>query len=83
MILLGLVLIAVGATVIAVPDSDDRLFSISRTHGPSALDAAGIAVVLAGWALLLAVLWRGRAFVRRSRAFPLGVALFLAGVAAL
>jgi hypothetical protein len=79
----GLALLVIGGVVIALPDSDDRLFSISRTHGPSELDGAGIVLVLTGWALLLRVIWRGRVAVRRNRALPLGVAVFAAGAAIL
>jgi len=83
LIRLGLALLVVGGFVIALPDSDERLFSLSRTHGPSLLDGVGIAIVGAGWALLLLVIWRRRSLVRQSRAFPLGVLVFVAGAAVL
>lgn len=51
---------AVGVVLVALPDDDRRLFSLSRTHGPAALDAAGGALVLLAWALLWAGLWRRR-----------------------
>ncbi len=41
-----------GIAVIALPDDDHRLFSISDTHGPSAVDAVGVAILLGGWLLL-------------------------------
>jgi hypothetical protein len=39
----------VGGLLIALPDTGPRLFSLSRTHGPSALDAIGAVLVLIGW----------------------------------
>jgi hypothetical protein len=79
LILLGVALLLVGGVVIALPDSDDRLFSISETHGPSLVDAGGIAVVAIGWVLLLREIAGG--IDARSRGFVLGVLLF--GVGAL
>lgn len=52
-----------GAAVVALPDGGPRLVSLSRTHGPSLLDAAGIVVLLAAWVPVLAVLWAGRALL--------------------
>ena len=52
---------AVGAAIIALPDAGPRVVSLSRTHGPSLLDAAGVLVLLAAWVPVLAVLWAGRA----------------------
>ena len=49
-----------GAAVVALPDSGPRLVSLSRTHGPSLLDAVGILVLVAAWVPVLAVLWAGR-----------------------
>ena len=57
------------------------MFSISRTHGPSAIDAIGIGTILVDWILLLRVIWRGRSAVRRSALFPVGVVLVGAGAA--
>ena len=48
----------VGAAIIALPDSDDRLFSLSRTHGPSPVDLLGVLVLLVVWIPIPAVLWR-------------------------
>lgn len=52
---------AVGALVIALPDSDERVMSFSRTHGPSAVDLLGVVVLLAAWAPVAATLWSSRA----------------------
>ena len=51
----------VGAAIVALPDSGERVFSFSRTHGPSPLDLLGVAMLLGSWlpiALLLPSLWR-------------------------
>lgn len=55
-------LVAGGVAMMALPDDDVRVFTISRTHGPAALDAVGIVLVLVAWVLLLAGVW-----TRRSR----------------
>lgn len=52
---------AVGAAVVALPDAGPRVVSLSRTHGPSLLDSAGILLLLVAWVPVLAVLWAGRA----------------------
>jgi hypothetical protein len=52
---------AVGAVVVALPDSDQRVFSFSRTHGPSPLDLLGVAILVGCWlpvAIALPSLWR-------------------------
>ena len=57
----------VGVVVVALPDSDDRLFSFSRTHGPSPVDVLGMLVLIAVWLPVAHVLWlRRRAFHGRS-----------------
>lgn len=55
-------LVAGGVALMALPDDDVRVFTISRTHGPAALDAVGIVLVLVAWVLLVAGVW-----TRRSR----------------
>jgi hypothetical protein len=49
-----------GSLLIALPDPDRRLFSISDDHGPGLVDFAGAVVLLAGWIVLDAQIWRGR-----------------------
>jgi len=63
----------VGAAIVALPDSGERVFSFSRTHGPSPLDLLGVAMLLGSWlpiALLLPSLWRatGAAAARSAAA---------------
>ncbi len=51
----------VGAAIVALPDSGERVFSFSRTHGPSPLDLLGVAVLVGSWlpiAVLMPSLWR-------------------------
>lgn len=75
---------AVGvATIVLGDEAAPRLFAFSRTHGPSAVEAAGVAALLLGWATLLAGVWRGRArLARMSRwAAGAGLASLVAGAA--
>jgi uncharacterized membrane protein YidH (DUF202 family) len=62
-LLVAVPLVVLGAALVALPDDDRRLFSISRDHGPSALDTAGVALVLAGWGAVVYGVWRRRARV--------------------
>jgi len=72
----------VGVAIIALPDSDDRLFSLSRTHGPSPADALGMLVLLAAWVPVPAVLWRRRTALHGRGAAAVAV-LAVAGVVGL
>ena len=52
---------ATGAAIVALPDSDERVFSLSRTHGPSLVDLLGVVVLVGSWlpvAVVLPALWR-------------------------
>lgn len=51
----------VGGVLVALPDADHRLVSFSRDHGPSALDALGVVILIAGWGVLGHALWAHRA----------------------
>ncbi|GAB3264828.1 hypothetical protein GCM10027448_41100 [Nocardioides dilutus] len=54
----------VGAVVVALPDSDQRVLSFSRTHGPAPLDLFGVAILVGCWlpiALVIPSLWRAMA----------------------
>jgi hypothetical protein len=50
----------VGAAVVAMPDKGPRLFSFSETHGPSAVDLAGMAALVAAWLPVAVLLWSAR-----------------------
>ena len=54
--------------MVALPDSGDRLVSLSDAHGPSALDAVGIVLLLAGWVAAVREVWRRREKVLESTA---------------
>jgi hypothetical protein len=77
-----------GAAIVALPDSDERVFSLSRTHGPSPVDLVGVTVLVGAWlpvALVLPSLWRvaGAVPARLSAALAVagvaGVAITIAG----
>lgn len=72
----------VGATIIALPDSDERLFSLSRTHGPSPVDLLGVLVLLVVWLPIPAILWRRRRALHGGAARVIAV-LAVAGVVGL
>lgn len=59
---------AVGAFVVALPDGGPRVLSLSETHGPSWLDLAGIAVVVAAWLPVPHLFWSQRAALRDAMA---------------
>jgi uncharacterized membrane protein YidH (DUF202 family) len=52
-----LILIAAGIVIVALPDSGQRLFSISRDHGPSLQDALGLILVFIGYGWFLKQAW--------------------------
>jgi len=58
---------AVGGLLVGVPDRGPRLFSLSRTHGPSLVDAVGALVLLFGWVALDAAVLRRRGRLREAR----------------
>lgn len=49
-----------GTVLIALPDPDNRLFSISEGHGPGPTDLVGALLLIAGWAALDVLIWLGR-----------------------
>jgi hypothetical protein len=52
---------AVGAALVALPDTGPRLLEFSGAHGPGLLDTVGIGLLLVGSLGLWRHLWRGRA----------------------
>jgi drug/metabolite transporter (DMT)-like permease len=77
----GLVLLVVGVVLVALPDTNDRIFSLSPQHGPAAVDLLGAVLLCAGWALLLATTagpWR-----RVRAVFATGAGAAIAAVAGL
>ena len=49
-----------GTVLIALPDPDRRLFSISESHGPGLTDFLGAVLLVAGWVVLDVQVWLGR-----------------------
>ena len=62
-----LVLIVAGITIVALPDSGERLFSISREHGPSLQDAIGLLLVFIGYAWFLGQAWKRKEKILQYR----------------
>lgn len=53
----------IGATLIALPDSDQRLVTFSSEHGPALVDSIGALVLILASSLLITTILRGRAAV--------------------
>ena len=70
-----------GTVLIALPDPDRRLFSISEGHGPGVTDLVGALVVTTGWAVLDVQIWlhRRRLLVLPRRGLRLLVLAALVG----
>jgi drug/metabolite transporter (DMT)-like permease len=78
-LLIGLPLIVGGSIIVALPDRGQRLFSLSGRHGPSLVDAIGIALLLAGWLVVVAAVVRRRERVfRRAGVWGLAVGVTVA-----
>jgi hypothetical protein len=77
--LLLLLVISIGIVIVALPDSDARLFSISKEHGPSLQDAVGLILILLPYVILLMHAWRQREKVlkhKNSKWFKTSLFLF-------
>ena len=59
-LVLWLVGSATGVLLLALPDDDDRVFSISDTHGPSVVDLLGMVIAIGAWGPIAASMWFGR-----------------------
>jgi hypothetical protein len=80
-LLVAVALVAIGSAVVALPDSGRRLVSLSKEHGPSALDAVGVVILLLGWVLAAKELWaRRRMVLRRAGHRRTVVASFATGL---
>jgi len=42
-----------GVVIVALPDSDERVFSIGESHGPALIDVAGLVLVMAPWSFMM------------------------------
>jgi len=63
-LLVWLVGSATGGLLLALPDSGPRLFSFSRTHGPSPVDFLGMIIAVAAWLPVVWLIWRRRSALR-------------------
>jgi hypothetical protein len=70
------ILSTIGIAVLAAPDDEDRVVSLSDDHGISSLDTIGVVLLVAGWAFLMTVAWRARARAQ-ARLGALGTGLVL------
>ncbi len=72
---------AIGAGIVALPDRGPRLFSLSETHGPSAVDLVGTTVLVAAWLPVASLLWSRRRSMggawRRASAVVVGAGVLL------
>jgi hypothetical protein len=75
--------VVLGIIVVALPDNDNRLFSLSEKHGPSRLDIAGLVMVIVPWIMLtLSALrkWRIVLYTLGRRLVTVLIALSLVGL---
>lgn len=74
-----LIIILIGFVIVVLPDSDTRLFSISKDYGPSLQDAIGLVLILFSYTLLVIEAWKQKEKVlkyKNSAAFKTGLFLF-------
>lgn len=74
---------ALGAILIALPDTGPRVLSLSGEHGPGAVDSVGAVVLLLGFGVLLSEILRRRAAILENllaRPVKIAALSFLAGV---
>lgn len=72
---------ALGGLAVALPDRGPRVVALSGAHGPSALDLAGIVILVAGWLPLIFMLWHRRDRLRQESGHRMGLlAVFSLGL---
>jgi uncharacterized membrane protein YidH (DUF202 family) len=77
-----LFIILIGFIIVALPDSDIRLFSISKEHGPSLQDVIGLILIIFSYILLVIEAWKQKEKVLKyqdSTVFKTGLFLFGVG----
>lgn len=74
----------IGGVIVALPDDGQPLVSFSDAHGPSLLDAAGIALAVGGWLVFITAFYRRRSSFqsRLSSSRRMIVASFIIGLGA-
>jgi len=55
-----LLLLIGGIVIVLLPDSDKRLFSFSKDHGPSLRDMIGLCLIIMGWGWIVFRIIRNR-----------------------
>jgi uncharacterized membrane protein YidH (DUF202 family) len=78
-----ILLLAVGFIIVALPDSDKRLFSISKDHGPSLQDTIGLVMILIGYGWFVKQAWKRRERImkyKRLSSFKILFFLFVFGL---
>jgi hypothetical protein len=78
-----MLLVVIGFLLVALPDNNNRVFSLSENHGPSFLDAAGLVLALVPWTIMgiVALLGWGKVLLALGR--RLVTILLTAGIAGL
>jgi hypothetical protein len=78
-----LIIMIAGFIILAMPDDDVRLFSISKKHGPSLLDAIGLLVMLCPYIYLATLAWKNRGRFKKYQGLnivKIGVFIFAVGL---
>jgi hypothetical protein len=70
---------AIGVAVLALPDTEPRIVSLSNDHGPTALDAVGIVILVGAWLPIAWLLWTERSWCATAAGRACG-ALAVVGV---
>ena len=55
-----LLLLIIGIVIVMLPDSDKRLFSFNKDHGPSLQDTIGLSLIIVGWIWIVLRIIRNR-----------------------
>jgi hypothetical protein len=66
----------IGGVLLVLPDSDQRVFSLSATHGPAVVDLVGMVLLVAVWLPIAALFLTERSLLvsRASGRWGLGLA---------
>jgi hypothetical protein len=59
---------AVGVALLASPDDGPPIVGLSATHGLSAVDMAGVVILVVSWLPVVALIWTRRRLLYGSRA---------------
>ena len=61
-----IILLIAGICIVVLPDSENRVFSLNKAHGPSLQDVIGLVLIIGGWlwVVLRIVKNRGQLFIR-------------------